>query len=674
MSEIKHSLGYRPDIDGLRTLAVLSVLLFHFDFKLFSGGFVGVDIFFVISGFLITKILVKEFNQTRNISIKNFYIRRARRILPAYISTIFFSVLIGIFCFSPSHFQKFGESLIASVFMVSNLYFFFEADYFDISSRYKPLLHLWSLSIEEQFYIFWPLILIFVLKVRKVRTQILIFTSIAAISLLLNLIVHFTSYPILSSLLQNKGEGSLIDIRPELFFLLPYRIFEFMIGAALVFLPKTDLKNYWRQLLFLLGLGASLVAILSFHEGMIFPSYFALLPCLGAALMIYSEPRGSVSFLFTNWLFVNIGKISYSLYMIHWPLFVYSHYMGLFDGPNALVHKIIVILLSLLLSVLSYRFVELPFRLNQKTFFSRFYFTPLILTILLLLGVGIDISQSGWYWRSNIGNIQSDPGYFHLNNYGGTGYRGYRVIKKNQNTKVILLGDSHGLQYAEGLFKEFVEPHNLSFYNASGTSCFHLPNFTRKTKGHDWDKICPRALNRGLAFLSESEEKNIVVISHSWASQMKNGGQLTQKDQPLTASDLKEGIANLKKLIGNTPLVVLGNVPTTQSVDIFSEITRPKLLPFQEEGIEKFRSTDLNKINKSIVDFNESIKLDEKLLSQIVFLDPFDVLCDQKNCLNILGEEVLYSDTTHLSKTGSQYVIRQFLPQLESILESLNKQ
>lgn len=672
MTDIKHSLAYRPDIDGLRTLAVLSVVLFHFQVPYFSGGFVGVDIFFVISGFLISTILVREFEKTKTISIKNFYIRRARRILPAYFSTMIFTIVIGFFCFSPSHFQKFGESLFSSIFMVANFHFYFEADYFDVSSNFKPLLHLWSLSIEEQFYIFWPLILIFLLKRQKKISIWFGFITLFCLSFVLNLVIHYTSLPIFTSLLMGRADGGLTDVRPEMFFLLPYRFFEFLFGAVLVLVPENRLANPIREFLFTSGLSLTLVAIFNYSEGMVFPSFYAILPCLGTALMIYSRPKKGIIRLFTNKVSVEIGKISYSLYMIHWPVFVYGHYMGIYTGAMGYFGTNAGILTSIGLSFLSFRYIELPFRVeNNRSVFMRYSGLPSIGLVVALLLTSVSIAKDGWIWRTPVSIDYKDIGNFHVKNYGGADYLDYKIIRDSNKSRIVLMGDSQGLHYAHGILKELVEPFDRSFANASGRSCFHLPNFTRTTSGHNWNKICPESLEQGLNFLG-FQNKNFLILSHSWLSQMKIGGLLIDgkvQERDLSYEDIYAGILSLVRRLGAKKIIIIGNVPTTGGVDVVSEYTRPALLPFQKKDRNQALFIKRDRVDKKFNSFNLFMKEKLSKHKQILFLNPFDVLCDEERCYNMNKSKILYSDKSHLSKDGSIFVIQSFLPQIESFLK-----
>lgn len=354
-----NNIKYRADIDGLRAIAILSVLVFHLDASYLTGGFVGVDIFFVISGFLITSIIKKEIEETSSFNFKNFYIRRIRRLFPALFVTLAITTIIVAFIFSPTHLSSYGGSLVTSLLSVSNFFFWVESDYFDVSSKVKPLLHTWTLSIEEQFYLIWPITLLFLVKIKRKSRIFILFVLTILITLILTyifkdgriaLINHF--FPFAKDLFS--------DGKSTIFFLLPFRFFEFLFGAILVWFIHYKLsKRFYYDMTFFIGLSFILYSIFFFNENMIFPYYNAIIPTLGTFLVIYSSIHSRFNFVLENKLFIKVGLISYSLYLVHWPVIVIWNYLS--DNVT-ISDNFAILVICLFLAMLSYKYIEQPFR------------------------------------------------------------------------------------------------------------------------------------------------------------------------------------------------------------------------------------------------------------------------------------------------------------------------
>lgn len=337
-----HTFGSRRDIDGLRALAVIPVVLFHFGFSTFSGGFVGVDVFFVISGFLITSILFREISAQR-FSFVDFWARRARRIIPALSVVLLVTLALGWLLLTAKDFSELGRTVRYQALFISNILFMREDGYFQPASDLKPLLHTWSLAVEEQYYIFFPLLM--VLLMRHVRHWRWMLFAVLLISFGLNI--------------------AYIDRKPDFaFFSLPTRAWELLCGAMLAVLParKHAVRPWLAQSVGAAGLAAVLLAVFTFDRGTVFPGWAALLPVLGATALIWSGGQGSTwaGQLLSARVFVWIGLLSYSFYLWHWPVYVYANAISI-DGIQPW-EAAGWILLALGLAWLSWRFVELPFR------------------------------------------------------------------------------------------------------------------------------------------------------------------------------------------------------------------------------------------------------------------------------------------------------------------------
>ncbi len=333
---------YRAEIDGLRALAAIPVILFHAGFELFSGGFVGVDVFFVISGYLITTILIEDIENKR-FSIVNFYERRARRILPALFFVMLVCIPFAWMWMLPSQMKDFSQSLVAVSLFASNILFWQESGYFDAAAEEKPLLHTWSLAVEEQYYVLFPIFLILAWRFGKSRVFWMI-VVMAAISLLLS-------------------EWEWRKQPTANFYLAPTRAWELFAGSIAAFVVQKQgvQKN---NLLALVGLVAIIFSIFFYDETTPFPSVYALVPVLGVVLLVlYAEKETIAAKLLSTKGIVGIGLISYSAYLWHQPLFAFARIRSL-EHPS-LLYMSVLSLSSLLLAYFSWRFIEAPFRNNN---------------------------------------------------------------------------------------------------------------------------------------------------------------------------------------------------------------------------------------------------------------------------------------------------------------------
>jgi len=369
MSISQASSYYRPEIDGLRALAVLPVLFFHAGFSLVSGGYIGVDIFFVISGYLITSILLREISKNQ-FSIINFYERRARRILPALFLVSLACIPFAYFWMLPFELKDFFDSVISINLFSSNFLFWRESEYFSAAAELKPLLHTWSLSVEEQFYVFFPIFLYFLSRFKK-----------HSITLLVVLIITLASLALSDFATARHSTAN--------FYLLPTRIWELGIGALLAisapYWVKT--KPFVAQIGSMLGIIGILFSIFYFDNTTPFPGRWALIPVLSTALIIvFAKPNTLVGQLLGQKAIVGIGLISYSTYLWHQPLFAFAR-IRMEEAPSEGVY-LILILLSLVLGYFTWRFIETPFR-NRQKYSQKQIFIRSAFGILLLIGISL---------------------------------------------------------------------------------------------------------------------------------------------------------------------------------------------------------------------------------------------------------------------------------------------
>jgi peptidoglycan/LPS O-acetylase OafA/YrhL len=334
---------YRPDIDGLRALAVIAVVLYHAEFKLFRGGYVGVDVFFVISGYLITKLIYEAATAGR-FGYAQFYLRRARRLFPAAFVTLALSAAFATYLMAPQHARAFGGSLLHAAVSLSNLYFWSESGYFDADASLKPLLHTWSLAVEEQFYLIWPAFLVRLAR----RSRLFGFLTLLAVSVLGFAAAHYAMAK---------------DVQAA-FFLTPLRIWEFALGGLIVWAPQGGLPGYAGEVLTIAGIGMIAWSVFSYDAQTVFPGSAAVAPCLGTALAILAGDARRAGLLLRNPLSVFVGKTSYSFYLVHWPAIVLYKYHTF--AKLSRVEKTGLVLGSFLLACLMWRYIEEPWRHPER--------------------------------------------------------------------------------------------------------------------------------------------------------------------------------------------------------------------------------------------------------------------------------------------------------------------
>lgn len=378
--------AYLPHIDGLRCLAVVAVLLFHFGVPRLGGGYVGVDVFFVISGYLITKGIVEELSRTGTFSFAHFYSRRIRRIIPALVATLLATMLVAIASLTPVDLIAYGKSLFASAISASNLLFWSESGYFDAVSKTKPLLHTWSLSVEEQFYLLWPAIIYLVFRLWGRRAMVWGIAVAGIASFAANHAVVAAHH---------------VDYKAGLFFLPQFRVFEFAIGAAGCFtVKKLPPSRLVHELMMLVGLLLVCYSIVHLREGRVFPYTNALAPCVGALMVIAAERSITIGSLLTNRVAVWIGTISYSLYLTHWPVVVFTEQYAPMAGWG--VKFVVMASLSLVTALALYYGVESRYRYAGSAEGRGVLVYRLVAASIITAALGGAVFASyGMIWRYN---------------------------------------------------------------------------------------------------------------------------------------------------------------------------------------------------------------------------------------------------------------------------------
>lgn len=489
-----HKDKYRPDIDGIRALAVIFVVVHHAFPNVLPGGFVGVDIFFVISGYLISKIIFTEVAAGR-FSFLEFYNRRARRIFPALVVVLGVTAGLGWITLFSDEFSILGRHILASTFFVENIYLWSEAGYFDLGAELKPTLHLWSLSIEEQFYILWPIIVVLFFRNRAIMLAALVLILVG--SFIINLSLAFTD-------------------ASAAYYSIPSRSWELLIGAGLAYfkirfhgnVPRRLVKLQW--VLSFSGMVLILFSLVLISPESRFPGYWALLPTLGTALLLSAGETGWVNRrILTFAPLVWVGLISYPLYLWHWPFLSYTHILF---GNVSFRHGVISILAALIAATLTFHFVEKPFRRRDRTI----PVWPLIGGMCAAVLAGIMIYAHVLPGRLDTINRPLMNEFSYLNNLPQTDEDARDSIHRfgeERKRQVLFVGDSHLAHYARRIGRIIEEDGALpgAIYYASG-GCLIINTVTSNDLEY---QHC--ASFRDKAFASvENPQVSTVVIAGAW--------------------------------------------------------------------------------------------------------------------------------------------------------------
>lgn len=648
------SANYLPHVDGLRAIAVAAVLLFHLGVGGCDGGFVGVDVFLVISGYLITRLIADEIAATGRFRFGAFYLRRVRRLAPALLVASLATFAFCAAAFSPGMLARTAAELVAAVASVSNVHFWLAADYFDVSATTRPLLHTWSLSVEEQFYLVWPALLLWTsrrLGARKLPAALL---AVGAASLAANPAFADGAPGWLARWLPEAADNG----KSTVFYLLPFRVFEFTVGGWLALANAGPATRGWRaEAACVAGLAAMAAAIVAFDEGMLFPSFAGLLPCAGAALVVRWGGAARIAGWLASRPVVHLGRISYSVYLWHWPVIVLTQYVSGPLGPFGMAGAAMA---SLALGHVSWRFVETPFRERRLPLW------PIAVAAVVAIALGWHASRDGWPARVQPAvaeSVAGDPADHHRQEYGGSGHRN-GLASGATPVAFLLIGDSHGKQYAEGLVREVAEPRELGVWIEAGTSCLHLPGFVRRTAGQDWSALLERQLRVIRAALAAQPVQPVVVLAQAWMTQsarsalVDGGGNALERE--IRPEDLVAGIVRLREECGVRRLVVIGQAPRPPHDDLYEELTRPAWSRrIDPEAARTFAPSAKAQA------WNEALRAGAERTGAYEFLDPIAALSEDGSCLAIDGDgRLVYSDDSHLSKAGSRRAMRAFAERL----------
>lgn len=648
MNHLPSPIKFREDINGLRAWAVFAVLLYHFSLIGLPGGYAGVDIFFVISGYLMTSIIVKDYENNR-FSIADFYMARARRILPALLVVIFILLIMGWFWLPTISYQSLATQSLYSLMFSSNIYFWQTTNYFAGSAPYKWLLHTWSLAVEAQFYVLYPIFFAIIWK---------IFPTLKAVTWAISILFS-------SSLLINLTITEWFD-QSIAFYLLPARGWELMAGALVfliskqLFLPKNVLKGFYWMGWLLIG------ASLSINKELSWPGYWAILPVLGTSLIILAQKEDGI--LTNSNIAQWIGDRSYSLYLWHWPLIVALVFL---DKQYEWQWVVSSFTASIVLAHLSYKFIETPTRkyLSKKTFHRELIITLLAVILLAIFALIIKnvsfkeridprVDQVMFEISNKFGSLSNcwTNQYFNKSNLNENDFCSFNTQNKPE---IALIGDSHTGSVISALIQ--ATDKEIKFFGAMG--CAFIPGITNISE--EKDKKCAIFNDRLLELLMSSNELRTIVIVNRMNDSFMYPYDYEYKNKP-RGTELVENIkskfeGSIDKLLETGKQVyILQPIP-----EMFNKVPNYIARSLLLEGASFEYSIPLSAYDeRSKITNDFYISLSKK--PSVHLIDVKNLYCDSTSCYGSKDLKPYYFDDNHLTEYGNKLLIPAFQKALDN--------
>lgn len=623
-------INYKPQIDGLRTIAVISVIFYHlqisiFNFHLFSGGFLGVDIFFVISGYLITTIIIKELNHSNGFSFVNFYLRRARRILPALYLVILVSIPVALTFLRPAELVNYSNSIFYTLIFLSNFFFYNSTTYYGAEQSLEiPFLHTWTLSVEEQFYLLFPIFLFFIYKFFKKK----LFISLCIIAISSLLFAHWAHF-----------DHPLFN-----FYFSFSRAWEFLAGSLVAYLEfkKNTHHKFLKEVCPFVGLILIFLSIFFFSTELTHPSFFTLFAVIGTCLVIFYTDKSSSVYkcLSINYM-VFIGLISYSLYIWHYPILSFIKILE-FDFDN-LTTKIGIIVLVFFLSVLSYFIVEKIFRNKEIISTKVFVVNVFLISITFIFIIMWVYKTNGFSSRFLVSGVNVDN-YL----YAKKAISYQNKIKKNnvfntdnKKTKVLIIGNSHAEDTMMLLKNTGYLLNNFEF----ALERTQVDNFYNKIK---FKELSKNFLDADVLFFSTKWFDSDIAVLEKLILNLKSYNKkiiLSTNTPEFSVKKIKFKNINLINISSYSEFIIRNkSIPT-----------KDDLINLEKRYYQDYKSNNrIEKINSNLIEFANK--------NNIKILNKADYICDVKNYFcDVLTDkkELIVYDHSHYSVEGVKYLAKK---------------
>lgn len=661
--------GYRAEIDGLRAVAILPVVLYHFGVSGLSGGFVGVDVFFVISGFLIGGILWEELRDTGRLRLGRFFLRRIRRLAPAYYVMALATLVVGWIILLPYEFREFGKELISATVYLSNVFFYTRTGYFDELGEERILLHTWSLSVEEQFYLVLPLVLLLLIRWPRILPWVL--GGLAILS--------FVACLIMTDLSQSAA-----------FYLFPFRAWELLAGVMLAIVGR-EASLSWRvhPALSWAGLALILATMVLMEPGDSFPGLWAALPVLGTVLIIANgQDKNPVNQLLTTRGALFFGGISYSLYLWHWPIVTLARYYT--DAPLDLKQSGALIALSVVLAWLSTRFIETPMRkgwLSWKILLSGYLVSSaatLAIAALIYLGDGL-IMRFPPDVRTHVAASQDFIQDFQRCQTvaGEQAFGGVEIcpIGPDGPPQVMIWGDSHARAFKEGLERAAFDADvpGVLVWRAGCPPVIGLDKDETAASSLE-NSACTRHNDRVLAGILAAPSIETVLLIGRWTYYIEGTGVgrdfhnkvslSASPDGPLEAVE-PDAPALLEAALETTIREVIGagkipailrqvpEIPYYHSREAAKALAFGQTTPDEiEAGIASVTQDALTARTRN------AYAMLQRLQAQtgVEVVDTWDTLCAEGVCSAMKDSQALYFDNNHITNRAAIALRTYFVP------------
>ena len=625
---------FRGDIEGLRAFAMLAILVYHLDPHALTGGFSAVDIFFPISGYLISKQII----EVKQFSFAAFYRRRLRRIFFALVVTVLGAMIAGWRLFTPGDYASLAQSAICSVLAVANVYFYASHSYFDAEASLKPLLHVWSLSVEEQFYFIWPALLIGCLRFKlSLRWSML---AIFAASLIASYVAT--------------------RIDPDFaFYMMFFRAFEFAVGALVLLMEKRPLPVSLRQVYGAAGFALIALSLVWFDGTTVWPGANSLVPSLGAAALILAGPQAAPNRLLANAGLILIGRRSYSIYLVHWPLIVFYRYWTMV--PLTLLEMVGLFIGSLALGALLFAVIEKPFRygLPPDFFIQKLWPHAAAATMSALLAI-VPVATLAFATTVSLAKgvpsrvkVVQQPGELSFAGDVCDSRRSRCSFGDIASSQIVyLMGDSHALNLLSGL-DELFKRHGIKGIALFDHGCLFLYGTRAYFKGVP-DSGCEQ--NVSAAYRQIASDRWPVIIAGAYGGYTQAIGPADGEVYDGVGADYMAWIRqrfadSLRKIHADERVVVLLKQTYNAGVDLPRCLARPQATqadcaPRSPAGARE----DAASVDAMV----ESLRGEA---AGLVILDPKSAFCSEETCTVKVGDELLFRDSVHLTRAGSRYLI-----------------